>query len=229
MKNTIVNREAIKRVADALGDMNEDVVYVGGATVSLYADDPAAEDVRPTKDLDISLSLATSVELERAREELHRRGFIQSALDSVICRFRLGEILVDFMNTKAIDWAPANPWFGPGYDKRERINIDGTSIFILPLPYFLASKFSAFENRGLNDPRTSHDLEDIIYIIDYRTDIQDQLRASPENVKNYLQNKLASLLDDPAMKEAIEGNLDYETRELRLNRLIEIITSFISE
>ena len=50
-----INIGVIKQVARALGDLNNRVVYVGGAVVSLYIDDPAAADVRPTDDIDISL------------------------------------------------------------------------------------------------------------------------------------------------------------------------------
>jgi hypothetical protein len=49
MKNKIINMGVVRKVATALGKLNEQVAYVGGATVSIYADDPAAEDVRPTK------------------------------------------------------------------------------------------------------------------------------------------------------------------------------------
>lgn len=59
LKNTQINRLATKKVATALGELNEQVVYVGGAVVSLYIDDPAAEDVRPTKDVDISLEIVS--------------------------------------------------------------------------------------------------------------------------------------------------------------------------
>ncbi len=44
--NTLINREVIKKVALALGELNNDVVYVGGATVGLYINNPAADDVR---------------------------------------------------------------------------------------------------------------------------------------------------------------------------------------
>ena len=57
MKNSFINREATKKIALALGELNENVVYVGGAIVSLYIDDPSGEDVRPTKDIDISLDI----------------------------------------------------------------------------------------------------------------------------------------------------------------------------
>jgi hypothetical protein len=49
MKNAIINKGIIKKIALALGELNEQVIYVGGATVGLYINDPAADDVRPTK------------------------------------------------------------------------------------------------------------------------------------------------------------------------------------
>lgn len=36
LKNTQINRLATTKVATALGELNEQVVYVGGAVVSLY-------------------------------------------------------------------------------------------------------------------------------------------------------------------------------------------------
>ena len=45
LKNTLINRLATKKVALALGELNDKVVYVGGAMVSLYIDDRAAEDL----------------------------------------------------------------------------------------------------------------------------------------------------------------------------------------
>jgi hypothetical protein len=74
MKNATINRGVIKKIAFALGELNKQVIYVGGATVGLYINDPAADDVRPTKDVDISLSIATIGELEKVREELTRKG-----------------------------------------------------------------------------------------------------------------------------------------------------------
>ena len=46
LKNTLINRIAAKKIATALVGLNQNVVYVGGAVVSLYIDDPSADDVR---------------------------------------------------------------------------------------------------------------------------------------------------------------------------------------
>lgn len=148
MKNTLINREATKKIALALGELNENVVYVGGAVISLYIDDPSADDVRPTKDIDISLEIVSLGELEKLRLKLIEKGFFQSHEDNVICRFRYSDIKVDVMATKTIGWAPGNTWFEAGFKKSQIINLDGIEIKVLPLPYFLATKFSAFYDRG---------------------------------------------------------------------------------
>jgi DNA modification methylase len=59
LKNTILNKRVIKTIAEGLAELNQRVVYVGGAIVSLYINDPAADDIRPTKDIDISLEIAS--------------------------------------------------------------------------------------------------------------------------------------------------------------------------
>jgi hypothetical protein len=85
IKNSLINKFVIRRIARALGELNEQVMYVGGAVVTLYINDPAADEVRPTKDIDISMCLATLGELEAMRERLITKGFIQTAADDVIC------------------------------------------------------------------------------------------------------------------------------------------------
>lgn len=111
MKNTQINRLATIQVAKALDDLNEQVVFVGGAVVSLYINDPGADDVRPTKDIDLSFEILSIGELESLRVKLDKRGFKQTHEDKVICRFRLDDKKVDVMATEEIGWAPANRWF----------------------------------------------------------------------------------------------------------------------
>ncbi len=215
VKNAVINRGVIRKVAQGLGELNEQVVYVGGATVGLYINDPAADDVRPTKDVDISLSIASIGELERLREALSKKRFIQIAQDDVMCRFRYDDVQVDIMNTQAIGWAPANPWFGPGFHHREQIDVEGQKIWILSLPFFLATKFAAYDNRGNNDTRFSHDFEDIICVIDNRLDIVSAIKQSTGEVRPFLREEFERIINDPLKLEAISGNLYFETREER--------------
>ncbi len=81
LSNSEFNREVIKKISLALGEMNERVIFVGGATIGLYINDPAAEDVRATKDVDITVEIASLGELETIRQELAEKGFTQSPED----------------------------------------------------------------------------------------------------------------------------------------------------
>ena len=42
LQNTLINKIATKTIAKALGELNERLIYVGGAVVSLYIDDLSA-------------------------------------------------------------------------------------------------------------------------------------------------------------------------------------------
>jgi hypothetical protein len=143
VKNTTINLEVIYKTAVALGELKVQVVYVGGATVSLYINDPAADEVRPTKDVDITLAISSLGELEAIRELLIRKGFKQSPEDDIICRFRYEDIKVDVMSTKPVGWAPANQWFAPGFAQKEIVRIKDQKIQILQC---LAFKRGSYQN-----------------------------------------------------------------------------------
>ena len=140
--------EAVQQVAESLGELKDSVVFVGGAVIGLYVDDPAAEEVRPTKDVDITAEITTIGKLEHLRQELTKRGFRQFHEDQVICRFRLDNLRVDVMSTHPVGWAPANRWFEPGFKRLEIKKINNTSIKVLSLPFYLAAKFESHYNRG---------------------------------------------------------------------------------
>ncbi len=220
MKNTKINLGAVEKVANALCHLRENVVFVGGAVVSLYANDPAADDVRPTKDVDIVLEIFSLTNLENLRENLGSKNFIQTAEDNVICRFRYEDVQVDVMSTHAVGWAPANPWFASGFERSEKVLIGNKEIQILPFPYFLATKFSAFESRGDHDPRTSPDLEDITYLLDNRTDWVKNLQKSPSDVLGFLKNEFTKILNRKILQEAILGNLYFETQTERFEMMM---------
>ncbi|MFA9388747.1 MAG: nucleotidyl transferase AbiEii/AbiGii toxin family protein [Prolixibacteraceae bacterium] len=228
LKNTQINRITTVKIAKALGELNLRVLYVGGAVVSLYIDDPSAEDVRPTKDIDLSLEIASLGELESLRQELYNKGFSQSHEDNVVCRFRYEDIKVDVMGTKPIGWAPANPWFEKGFPYKKRIKLDTTEIFILPLPYFLATKFTAFNDRGKKDPRTSHDFEDIVYLLNYTSKLSEEINATSLVLKSYLKEEFQNILDSEIMQEAILANLFYEEQDIRFNLIISKLKEMIT-
>ena len=207
MINTIINRKATAKVARALGDLNREVVFVGGAMVSLYADDKAAEDVRPTKDLDLSFHITSVAELEKLRESLLKKGFKEAADETVICRFKYDDLLVDVMSTQGVGWAPSNRWYKQGFEASIAKKVEELTIWIMPLPIFLASKLDAFFDRGVKDLYGSRDLEDIVYLLNYNTGIVEEVKNAEKEVQAYLTESFNKILLDNSIMAAIQGHI----------------------
>ena len=96
----------------------------------------------------------------------------------------------------------------------------------MPFVYFLASKFSAFSGRG-RDPRTSHDFEDIVYLLDNRTTFVKDILKSEEDVKDFLIKNLNAVLHDPYLQEAVQAHLEPGTKTDRYKALIKKLEGLI--
>src|SRR5215204_612984 len=92
------NLVRIKSVHNALGVLQNEVVFVGGATVSLYAD-RMAEEVRETDDVDILIELWAHKNYAAVEEQLRKIGFINDQDSGIICRYKIQGITVDVMAT----------------------------------------------------------------------------------------------------------------------------------
>jgi hypothetical protein len=226
LKNKTINMGVVKKVATALGDLNDEVAYVGGATVSIYANDPIAEDVRPTKDVDIMLRIATFAELAALQDKLASKHIYPDAEAKVNCRFKYEDVLIDVMSTKEVGWAPSDPWFEPGFKSLMKYKLDDdVTIRVFTAPYFLATKFSAFHDRA-NDPRTSTDFEDIVYVLDSRINLVDEILIAPNDVRDYLKKELKVFLQ-PEMGESISCHLNPFQSDERLLLLRGKVKSII--
>ena len=94
------NIDMLQIVADGLGDLKDEIVFVGGAVAELYADDPASSDIRPTQDVDCTIELRTYREHTELEEELRAKGFVNDTSQGApICRWIYQDIKVDVMPT----------------------------------------------------------------------------------------------------------------------------------
>jgi hypothetical protein len=83
----------------------------------------------------------------------------------------------------------------------------GTIIRLVTAPYFLATKIEAFDGRGGDDYLASHDLEDIIALVDGRPGIEGEVEQSDPGVRSFLAESASRFLDDALFIEAIPGHL----------------------
>lgn len=219
---------ATVKVAKALGELNREVVFVGGAMVSLYIDDPAAEDIRPTKDIDLTFQITTASQLEALRQALNEKGFHEYPGSNVICRFTFEELLVDVMSTQTIDLAPSNRWFAAGFDKSITVRLEDVEVQILPLPYFMASKMDAFFDRGMNDLYASHDLEDIVYLFNYVSNLAIQILNAEDTVKNYLVTSIKKIIENKQIMNALPGHLYFDGVDERMGIIIDKMNTIVN-
>jgi hypothetical protein len=83
----------------------------------------------------------------------------------------------------------------------------GYVVRIVTPALFLATKLEAFRGRGGDDILTSHDLEDIIAVIDGRHEIVDDVAHAAADVRAYIASEIQALLDNPDFVEALAGFL----------------------
>lgn len=220
LKNQTINLQVVEKVAISLEELNKDVIYVGGAVVSLYVTDEGAEQPRPTKDIDISVQISTYSQMEKLREKLASKKIYPAPTEKVMYRYSYEDILIDFIPFEETPLGPTNSWLKPGFEKAYAVNIGGIEIMILPVSLFLATKWEAFKSRG-GDPRSSPDFEDIIYIIDNNKEVVTDVRNANKDVQEFMKEMSHEILSHPSRNEIIECHLNPYTVNERRDIVIE--------
>ncbi|NDP20417.1 MAG: hypothetical protein GZ091_04975 [Paludibacter sp.] len=94
------NITMLQTVAAGLGDLKDEMVFVGGSVAELYVDNPAASDIRPTLDVDCVIELSSRRAHAELEENLRARKFQNDTSQGApICRWVYQNILVDVMPT----------------------------------------------------------------------------------------------------------------------------------
>lgn len=202
--------EMLETVADALGDnLCQQLVFVGGcSTAVLITDEITLQEVRATDDVDLIVGLVGMAQWMQLQETLREKGFTVSGEDTVICRMRLGNLKVDFMPDDPDILGFSNRWYKEGiYTAIKYVLPSGRVIKHLTPPLFLATKLEAHIGRGQNDPLGSHDLEDIINVVDGRPGILSEVWAAESEVRGYLSEQFQALLQHPDFESFLYGNI----------------------
>lgn len=186
MNDKSVSILAIAKVAKALAELNDKMIFVGGAVTGMYADLAADLELRETFDVDLtSITLINYSEYAQLLERLAQLGFFPDPEGHAICSLSYEGISVDIMPSDDGPFGPANKWYKIGSGDLWIRKVLDEEIRILSAPAYLASKFEAFHNRG-GDYRTSHDFEDIVFVLDNRSSIVDEVKESVPEIKEFL-------------------------------------------
>lgn len=199
----------IRLVAKRLGPLLNKVAFLGGAATALLITDRAMPSIRPTLDVDVIVEVITRSEYYKLEESLRSLGFVQLAGEQdPVCRWSIEGIIVDVMPTSQEILGFSNRWYSPALKNAQTVMLDDeVKILLVTAPYFLATKIEAFYGRGRNDYLFSHDIEDIVTLIDGDPGILGQIKSSPPDLKRFLSKAVQELLKTEGFLESLPGHL----------------------
>jgi hypothetical protein len=191
-----------------LAPVLDEFVFVGGCTTGVFITDPAAGGIRPTKDVEAIVDVTSYAEYTVLSERLRALGLAEDSTPGApLCRWRRNDLIVDVMPVDAHVLGFSNRWYRAAIDTAHTLSIAGHDVRIVTPALFVATKLEAFHGRGGNDVFASHDLEDIIAVVDGRAEIVDDAAAASTDVRDYIASELRALLGNRDFIEALGGLL----------------------
>lgn len=200
----------LERAAGALAPLLTEVVFVGGATITLWITDPGAPEPRPTLDVDVIVQATTRLAQHAFEAKLRELHFEEDLFSGVICRWihRDSGLILDAMPADASVLGFSNRWQRlalPYAISRELPS--GASVKAVSPPYLLATKLEAFNSRGRNDLLGSADFADIVALMDGREEVVDEVAESPADVRAFVADQFDRLLAHPRFLDGLFGAL----------------------
>jgi hypothetical protein len=185
----------------------EVLVFVGGAVAGLLVTDPLADSVRATRDVGAVVSTSRAM-FHRIEEQVAERGFLRDASSDVICRWvhKASGVLFDLLPVQPEVLGFSNRWYPYAVQTAETVDLgQGVTIRVVSAVAFVATKLEAFTSRGAGDFMSSHDLEDVLNIVDGREGLVPEMRAAPAELQQAVAATLAPLLANPDFADVLPG------------------------
>jgi len=201
------NLQRVELVAAALGEMCDELVFVGGCATGLLCTSVQAPPPRATFDVDLVAEVAALAGYHALEARFAERGFARDmAPEAPICRWRIGGVEVDLMPTDERVLGFSNRWYPLAIASASAVSLpSGKRIRLISAPAFLATKFEAFATRGANDLMVSHDFEDIINVLDGRPGIENEVAAAGGELASYLAARFRDVLLHPDFYNTLPG------------------------
>lgn len=202
----------LERATRELEPFLGEIAFVGGATIALWITDPGAPAPRVTKDVDVVVEVTSRLAWHQFEDRIRAHGLRNDISSTVICRWKAGspgdELLIDLMPSDATILGFENRWQRPALDHAQTIALPtGREIRAIPPPYLLATKLEAWTGRGGGDHLRSHDLEDLIKLVDGRPEVVGEVKAMPDDLRAFLSREIGDLLGESKFLDALDGNV----------------------
>ncbi|MBM3955052.1 MAG: hypothetical protein FJ309_10635 [Planctomycetes bacterium] len=200
------NVAMLMQVADRLGPLRERLVFLGGIVTEFFITQRGGPGPRQTKDVDVVIDVVNLGEYsEILREQLVALGLREDTREGApVCRWILDDGIVDIMPTGGEILGFSAEWYPLAYETATPFTLpDGTVIRLVTPACFVATKLAAFGNRGRRNPMASHDLEDVIAVIDGRPEIIADVAAAPAELRAAIAARLEAVLALPEAEDVI--------------------------
>jgi len=200
------NLAKVELVAHVLGPLRDQLVFVGGCAAGLLLTDLSAAPARVTYDVDLTVLVAALRDFHLLEAQFSGLGFKRDVTMDVICRWQYQGLEVDLMPSDPAILGFANRWYPLAIETAQTMILpSGKTIRLITAPAFLATKFEAFADRGKGDLLGSHDLEDIINVLDGRPELTREAAAAPAALRAYLGVRCRELLVTPNFMDFLPG------------------------
>jgi len=207
LSSSNLDLEILKTIVRELAPVKDELVFIGGATISLYIDEPQHVDIRETYDVDCVVEVTHRAAYEVLSQKLRAIGFSEDMNSQVTCRFKKGEMILDVMPTNPKILGFSNIWYVDGFKHHVLKKVEDQDIKVFALPYLVASKIEAFKGRGKNHFNLSHDLEDIVTLFDGYSQIVDEIQKSEPKVRDYLRTEFKNFLSNPQFVSSLDAHV----------------------
>jgi len=136
------NLDLLMLAVDRLGDLADEMVFLGGCATGLLITDSAAPPIRVTKDVDAIVQVVSLNDYHRLSKKLRANGFAEDISDGApICRWIAENIVLDIMPTDPALLGFGNKWYEPAAKNATTVQLpSGRSIRMVSAPYFLITK-----------------------------------------------------------------------------------------
>jgi predicted nucleotidyltransferase len=200
----------VESVARSLGSLCDRFVFIGGSATGLLITDNARPPVRATKDVDLITEVASLVNYYELQDELKRIGFREDS--NVICRWRIGELMVDVMPTQDVSLGFTNRWYARASREANQFRLpSGVYVRLVSPPLFIATKLEAFHDRGRGDYGASHDMEDIVTVVDGRHELGSEVSRCDDDLRSYIVDEIDALLGDKQFVDTLSWHFAGDT------------------